>query len=110
MTEGNWGIGIVVRDSEGYVLAAATRRIETLNDATLAKAFGIKLALQLALDLSFHDIIIESDCKTIIDQFITPSNSSSYVDMIISDCRMLSSQFLRCNFNFTRRVGNFPAH
>ncbi|KAJ1409092.1 Ribonuclease H-like superfamily [Sesbania bispinosa] len=63
ITEGSWGIGIVVRDSEGFVLAAATRHIETLNDATLAEAVGIKFALQLALDLSFHDIIVESDCK-----------------------------------------------
>ncbi|KAJ1409788.1 hypothetical protein SESBI_22414 [Sesbania bispinosa] len=36
-SDGCWGIGLVVRDSEGYVLVAATRHIETLNDATLAE-------------------------------------------------------------------------
>ncbi|KAJ1421956.1 Ribonuclease H-like superfamily [Sesbania bispinosa] len=88
-TEGSWGIGIVVRDSEGFVLAAATRHIETLNDATLAEAVGIKFAIQLALDLSFHDIIVESDCKSIIDHLSFPSNSTSYTDMVLSDCQML---------------------
>ncbi|KAJ1431920.1 Ribonuclease H-like superfamily [Sesbania bispinosa] len=96
--EGNWGIGIIIRDCEGIVLAAATRRIETLPDASIAEAFGIKFALQLAWELSFMDIIVESDCKEAIDQISSLSTSASYLSMITAYCRTMSSNFTSCNF------------
>ncbi|KAJ1416227.1 Reverse transcriptase zinc-binding domain [Sesbania bispinosa] len=39
---GNWGIGIVVRDSDGFVIAAASRKLETLEDVTLAEEMGLR--------------------------------------------------------------------
>ncbi|KAJ1402971.1 Reverse transcriptase zinc-binding domain [Sesbania bispinosa] len=61
--DGNWGIGIVARDSDGIVIAAATRTIETLVNVPLAEAMGLRLAMQFALGLSLEEVIFENDCK-----------------------------------------------
>ncbi|KAJ1433391.1 Reverse transcriptase-like [Sesbania bispinosa] len=66
--DGNWGIGIVARDSDGFVIVAATRIIETLVDVTLAEAMGLRLTMQFTLDLSLEDAIFESDCKVVVDK------------------------------------------
>ncbi|KAJ1383289.1 Reverse transcriptase-like [Sesbania bispinosa] len=58
---GNWGIGIVARDSDGFVIAAASRTIETLVDVSLVEAMRLRLAMQFALDLSLEDAIFETD-------------------------------------------------
>ncbi|KAJ1395094.1 Ribonuclease H-like superfamily [Sesbania bispinosa] len=63
-----WGIGIVARDSEGFVIAVAARLIHTFGEVALAEAMGLRIAMQFALDLSLEDVIFESDCKTVVDQ------------------------------------------
>ncbi|KAJ1375555.1 hypothetical protein SESBI_50880 [Sesbania bispinosa] len=49
--EDKWGIGIVVRDDKGMVLAAACRRIVSLPDPGVAEAMGARLAIIFAKDM-----------------------------------------------------------
>ncbi|KAJ1403209.1 Reverse transcriptase zinc-binding domain [Sesbania bispinosa] len=54
-----WRIGILIRDDQGYVLAAAARRISSLPDPGLAESMGIRLAAYFANDMCFQNVIIE---------------------------------------------------
>ncbi|KAJ1435953.1 Ribonuclease H-like superfamily [Sesbania bispinosa] len=107
---GDWGIGIIVRDSEGFVIAAASRKVETLGDATLTEAMGLRLAVQFALDLSLQDTIFEYDCKVVVDQVVHESFHNSYVGLVIKDCSFLASNLRNCIFCHTRRNNNMVAH
>jgi ribonuclease HI len=40
-----WGIGVVVRDSDGNVAAAATWSVEALPDPDIGEALGVRLAI-----------------------------------------------------------------
>ncbi|KAJ1442155.1 Ribonuclease H-like superfamily [Sesbania bispinosa] len=74
----SWGCGIIIRDSEGNVLAAAAQRFSALPDATVAEAMAAKLGLKFAKDTSFDSVILESDCKIVTDLI----NSNSTTNLI----------------------------
>ncbi|KAJ1400517.1 Ribonuclease H-like superfamily [Sesbania bispinosa] len=109
-TNGHWGIGIVARDSDGVVIAAATRSLDTFDDPTLAEAMGLRLAMQFAVDLCLEDVIFESDNKIVMDQLERSNFQNYYHGLISQDCFHLRSRFRNCYFYHTRRSGNFVAH
>lgn len=39
--QGWWGLGTVIRDSQGLIMAAATWKVTGSENAAMAKAFGI---------------------------------------------------------------------
>ncbi|KAJ1391073.1 Ribonuclease H-like superfamily [Sesbania bispinosa] len=109
-TNGHWGIGIVARDSDGVVIAAATRSLDTFEDPTLAEVMGLRLAMQFAVDLCLEDVIFESNNKIVMDQLERSSFQNSYHGLISQDYFHLRSRFRNCNFYHTHRSGNFVAH
>ena len=59
-------IAIVVRDWRGKLVFAISKKVNT-NIPVQAKANAILLAVHIALNFSFCNCIIESDCKVCID-------------------------------------------
>ncbi|XP_020229153.2 uncharacterized protein LOC109810168 [Cajanus cajan] len=47
----NWGVGVVVRDHEGFVLGAASWQKQCGAEVRVAEALGLCLGLQFALDM-----------------------------------------------------------
>jgi len=47
------GVGAVIRDAEGLVLAAALWYFEALPDSDITEAIGFRLDLQFSLDMRF---------------------------------------------------------
>ncbi|KAJ1380429.1 Ribonuclease H-like superfamily [Sesbania bispinosa] len=107
---GNWGIGIVARDHEGFVIAATSRKIETLADVTFAEAMGLRMEMMFALDLSLEDAIFETDCKVVVDQIVQNSYHSSYAGLVTHAYSNLAFNFRNCQFSYTRRTNNIAAH
>ncbi|KAJ1443142.1 Reverse transcriptase zinc-binding domain [Sesbania bispinosa] len=52
-----WGIGIIIRNNMGDVLATASRRISTFPDPGLAEALGVRLAVEFAKDMCFDKVM-----------------------------------------------------
>ncbi|KAJ1375243.1 Ribonuclease H-like superfamily [Sesbania bispinosa] len=82
----SWGCGIIVRDSEGIVLAAASQSFTPFPDASVAEAMAARLGLKFAMDTNFDSIILESNYKVVTDLFISNSTNQSYLGMIVQDC------------------------
>jgi len=55
--------GIVIRDQEGSVLAAAARWFEDVPDVLTAEALAAKEGLELAAELGYNRVILECDCQ-----------------------------------------------
>ncbi|KAJ1424169.1 Ribonuclease H-like superfamily [Sesbania bispinosa] len=75
---GQWGIGILIRDHSGEVFAATAQRVSCLPDPSLAEALGIRLAVKFALETSFEEVMLESDCKPVTDLFASANLPHSY--------------------------------
>ena len=109
--DNKWGVGAIVRDSEGFVLAVATWNFEALPDATIAEALGFRLAIQFAYDMSFRNIIVEGDSLNVVKALKSHSDGNSYFGLVIDDCsRSLSCLFFSFLVSHVRRVGNSVAH
>nr|XP_023921584.1 uncharacterized protein LOC112033036 [Quercus suber] len=60
------GIGVVLRDSSGNVIAALSQWIDHTSSVELAEALAARRAVVLARELSLFDVIFEGDCLRIV--------------------------------------------
>lgn len=61
------GLGVVIRDSEGIVVAAAVQRIPYKGTVACIEAKVVNLAIQVAQNAKLLPMIIESDSKEVVD-------------------------------------------
>lgn len=62
---GWWGLGAIVRNEQGLVMAAATWRIPGIEDALTAKAYALLLTLRLAIECGFRSLTFEVDSEKV---------------------------------------------
>lgn len=62
-------LGVVIRDQEGNVAAAAIKQIIFNGDVALVEAAAVKLGIQVAIDAGLTPLTIETDCKDVVDFF-----------------------------------------
>lgn len=67
-TEGWIGMGVVARNHEGRVLVAATRRVRAWWPVEVAEGRALVMALKLARQYGYTDVIMESDCEVLINR------------------------------------------
>ena len=63
------GVGILIRDAEGHLIGACSRKLEAPLVAIEAEAKAVELGLLFARDLSIQDFTLESDLLTLINAF-----------------------------------------
>ena len=70
-----------------------------IEDPLVAEAIAIKWALELAISENFPNVIVESDSKICIDNFLDNSTSSYWkIDVLIPNVHGLALHFLSCCF------------
>ena len=62
----NIGIGVVVRDHLGCVIAALSQQVKSILSVKMAKALAARRAVILAGELSLFNVIFEGDCVRVI--------------------------------------------
>ncbi|KAA3479233.1 reverse transcriptase [Gossypium australe] len=65
-SQGRGSIGVIIRDSEGYVIGDCMVRAPHLMDSFMAKAVTGVAAFRFAADLSLQRILVEGDVLSII--------------------------------------------
>ena len=60
------GIGAVVRDGKGEIIAAMATPIQNIHEAEHLEAIAIAQGIEFANDLSLTGFCIESDCKNAV--------------------------------------------
>lgn len=81
---GWWGLGAVVRNDEGLVMASASWRMKGSEDVILAETFALYRTIDLALDCGFRRIMFEVDNEQLV-RLIHNDNSEdrSYLGKLI---------------------------
>ncbi|KAL4352687.1 hypothetical protein GQ457_06G008940 [Hibiscus cannabinus] len=82
--------GIVFRNNEGLLMAAAVFPHSYMPNSCVAEAQACLDAVSLAHELSFHNIIIEGDSLIVIKKLNSASTDRSLISMFISDVKHLS--------------------
>ena len=108
--QGRAGIGVVVRNSEGAVMAALSQRLPLPTTVAQVEALAARKAVEFALEIGFSRVTIEGDSDTIYRELRSIDSSLALHGHVIQDTKCLASSFVSHSFSHVRRQGNNVAH
>ena len=103
-------IGAVARDSDSVVIFSAVSAIEDVEVPLQAEIYAILQGLQVARELNYTNIQIESDCLVAVKEINKKEPSSSEWGSIIMDIMDYFSEFDYCGICHVTRKANILAH
>ena len=89
-------MGLVVRDNEGNVIAAASIPCDRLVSPAHAEILAVLFALQFARDLELSQFVLESDCVSMVRAINASDEDRSSLGDFIS-CAKAGCQSVRCH-------------
>ncbi|GMI87603.1 hypothetical protein like AT4G29090 [Hibiscus trionum] len=103
-------MGIVIRDSEDFILGAKCSKMECISSCFAAEAYAVVHGLRLAADLGFRHVVVEGDSLSVIEKLKSGLDDRLDISAIVWNAQMLAQNFRTCTFSFIPRNGNFPVH
>ncbi|XP_030970913.1 uncharacterized protein LOC115991350 [Quercus lobata] len=100
------GIGVVIRDSEGMVIAALLERILLPSTVEDVEALACRKAISFSIKLGLQDVVFEVDFEIIYSHLVSDSTYMTAFGHIIEDSRCLAISLRRVSFSHVRRNGN----
>ncbi|XP_065617279.1 uncharacterized protein LOC136062310, partial [Quercus suber] len=104
------GIGVVIRNHEGQVMAALSEKIKKPASAEILEALAARRAVNFTMELGFNQSMFEGDSEVIIKALNAEDFSLASVGHIIKDIWSMSGLLQTKSFPFVRRQGNSVAH
>ncbi|XP_065638811.1 uncharacterized protein LOC136071439 [Quercus suber] len=104
------GIGVIIRDSGGMVIAALSRKLAFPLGALETEAKAMEVGVQFALDVGVRDVTLEGDSICICNALQGLGEASFSVQNIVAGTLHLAKGFRTVAFSYTKRLGNVPAH
>ena len=103
------GVGMVLRDSDGLLVACKSVVLLFCCSVKEAEAVGLREGLQRLLELHHFEVDVELDAKIVVDAFHSKPLAIDKFGCIIGDCRGLvaNSYF---SIQFVKRQANKSAH
>ena len=108
--KGEAGLGVVVRDLHGMVIASLAKNIQLASSSDEAKALAAVRAVTLALDLNLSSFIVKGDSKVVISALRKEEESFSSFGHLISSIKHYLHSCTCISFSHTCRSGNSVAH
>ncbi|XP_042973040.1 uncharacterized protein LOC122304840 [Carya illinoinensis] len=104
------GIGIIVRDSEGEILAYLCSKLSIVVKAVVVEAYALRRAMFSYLELGLQKVMLEGDSQVVVKD--TNDNVDIWADyvVIIEDTRRLMKNNMSWSVNFIHREANNLAH
>ena len=122
-TQKTAGVGVVVHDSNGLVVAALSRKINSPLGALEVEAKAAEAGISFARDIGIADFTVEGDSLVVYNSLSVEGDSlvvynslsgqsdpPSSVAHVISGILGMYGIGLQIDFSHIRRQGNSPAH
>ncbi|KAF7808587.1 uncharacterized protein G2W53_035330 [Senna tora] len=100
------GIGGIIRDSRGKVLAAMANRVPRADSVEILEAKAILVGLEFARDLRILDVVVEGDSQVVFNYINRSVDLRSPVGSVLASIRTLRSCFRRVEFRWVPRLAN----
>ena len=108
--ENSAGVGVVIRDEQGLMVAAMADKIPLPYSVTAVEILAAVKALRFAGDIGLESFILEGDSRITIDALAGDNMEHAEFGNLIKEAKWLSSQFSDVSFSHVKRQGNFVAH
>ncbi|XP_042964623.1 uncharacterized protein LOC122298843 [Carya illinoinensis] len=108
--QGTVGVGVVIRDSQGMVIATQRQRKSLFTEPLLAESYGALIAVNFAWDLGLANIILEGDSLQVVQALKKDQEAWCSSSMFLFKAKLGLSKFARWEVSHVRRDGNIIAH
>ena len=106
---GRAGLGVVVRDVEGMVIAALSQNIRLPSSVDSVEALAARRVIILAQEISLTQVVVEGDSLKVIAAINSPKQSRTQWGHIIEDIKKASLCLQACSFcHVSRGVTTSP--
>ena len=105
-----FGIGVVIRDSNGAVLASCSQKIPQACKAKEIEVLAALKALSFVFEFGFRSAILESDSLGLIQALKSEKRSLSPTGLLIEDVKVFANNFVRLLYSHIKRNSNRVAH
>jgi hypothetical protein len=106
-----WEWGIVIRNHRGEFLAACRQGIDKITNPELADAIAFRWAILFASSLPYKNVIIATDCLTLIKKLRSEAIDRSFTGIITQDIKKaVSASTVVFSFIHVNRRCNEVAH
>ena len=102
--------GVVLRNSQGEVIAALARAYTNIADVTMAEALAARDGVLLASEQAATKVILEVDNLQVASLIRSENGLRSAISGIWHEIKELSSLFSAFDVSFVHREGNEAAH
>jgi hypothetical protein len=107
LSDGRWGIGLLLRRDDGSVVGAVTRVQMGSDCALLAEALGLQEAVNLIQQWNLHKVVIEMDAQNAAH---SRSQHRTIWGRIVDQCAKKMKDRNDITLVWTRRCSNMAAH
>ena len=107
---GRAGLEVVIRNSEGAVMASLSQQIPQPTTVAQVEALATRRALEFALEIGITSAVFEEDSDTISKDLNNSERSLALHGHLIEDVKALTPSFNCCSFVHVCRQGNRVAH
>ncbi|KAK1592157.1 hypothetical protein Q3G72_020380 [Acer saccharum] len=104
------GIGVVIRDADGEVLACCSQRLETNMSNKAAKLIAIQKGIQFGVDCGFPSCVAELDDAEVIDWIVSGSLLDSEFGAVLVELKNLADGPIGQLFRYVTKSANKAAH
>nr|POF06673.1 hypothetical protein CFP56_29261 [Quercus suber] len=104
------GIGVVVRNEMGQVMASLAEKIIMPSSVEILEAIAARRAMIFMEELGLRRAIFEGDSETVVKALSGDCPDRSSIGHIVKDCKSLMGCFQSCSFSHVRRQSNGVAH
>ncbi|KAF5454991.1 hypothetical protein F2P56_024611 [Juglans regia] len=104
------GIGVVIRDRSGQVIATLRQKEKLYPDPLLAESYGALQAVKLAREIGLHQVILEGDSLQVTKALVEDREELSSSSMFCNETRHFLKLFEKWEVTHVRRNVNHIAH
>ena len=104
------GLGVIVRDEAGLVIAAMATRVPQLLQAIEIEALAANIALEFAQEMGLTEVVTEGDSLLVMAALNSKNPILAPYGLMIQDSLSLSLAFSKLSYSHTKREGNTVAH
>lgn len=101
---------VVIRNHAGDFIGACGECFHAVTNAELAEAMAIRSALTFAAEQGMDNIIVASDCLSVVQRIQSQGEDRSMCAPVVHDIKTMVASFQGCAVRHVSRLQNVAAH
>jgi ribonuclease HI len=104
------GIGVIIRDGQGNVIAALSQQVKSMHDPVTTEAIAARRAVEFCIEVGVQEVIFEGDSMLVVKAIQDSQPNWFPYGQIIDDIKWVMGSLRRWKIRHVKRDANKAAH